>query len=99
MFLQFMNNMLNFFPEKVSLFVSEHLSLLLPEFQHEVQIAGGLLRSCTTFTGCLLLHRLLIVGKESEVLKRKDELSPSLLSHTCNLKNSYDSYKTVSIEK
>ena len=36
-----------------------------------------------TFTNCLLLHYLLATGKGDEVLKRRQELSPSLLSHTC----------------
>ena len=47
------------------------LSLPQPEFQHDGH----------TFNGCLLLHRLLATGQGEEVLRRRQELSPSLLSH------------------
>ena len=48
-----------------------------------------------TFTGCSLLHRLLIIGRGDEVLKRKEDLSPSLLSHTCTFESKHGSYKKV----
>ena len=48
-----------------------------PEFEHD-----GF-----TFNDCQLLHRLLVTGHVEEVVRRKQELSPSLLSHTCQ----YDS--------
>ena len=85
-FIQFMNNML---PRFLCLFVVSDppLSSPQPEFQHEMQRYDGLKR--TTFRGCLLLHRLLITGLEDVVLQRKDELSPSLLSHTCNFEENY----------
>ena len=72
-----------------------------PEFQHEVhKYATGGLHIEETFSGCLLLHRLLIMGREDEVLKRKEELSPSLLSHTCNFEHIYSlRFKKVSIEQ
>ena len=35
------------------------------------------------FKDCLLLHRLLIEGKGEEVLRRRQELSPSILKHIC----------------
>jgi len=54
--------------------LQEPLSSLQPEFKQE---------GVGTFTNCLLLHRLLITGQEEEVLRRKQELSHSLLSHTC----------------
>ena len=92
--------MLDSFHELVCLFVSElPLSLPLPELQHEVQDKYGSMEKAT-FSGCLLLHRLLITGQEDEVLKRKEELSPSLLSHTCNFKDKYGMpFEKVSIEQ
>ena len=36
-----------------------------------------------TFKDCLLLHRLLIEGKDGEVMRRRQELSTSILKHTC----------------
>jgi len=51
----------------------EPLSTPQPEFEHRGQ----------TFYDCLLLHRLLIEGKGEEVLRRRQELSPSILKHTC----------------
>ena len=58
-----------FLPELAAL----PLSLPQPEFQHD---------GCT-FSDCLLLHRLLANGHGEEVERRRQELSPSLLSHTC----------------
>ena len=51
----------------------EPLSTPQPDFEH-----GGV-----TWKDCLLLHRLLIEGKGEEVLRRRQELSPSILKHTC----------------
>jgi len=51
----------------------EPLSTPQPEFEHRGE----------TFNDCLLLHRLLIEGKGEEVLRRRQELSPSILKHTC----------------
>ena len=51
----------------------EPLSTPQPEFEH----GGG------TWKDCLLLHRLLIEGKGEEVLRRRQELSPSILKYTC----------------
>ena len=83
----------------LSKFVSEqHLSSPQPEFQHEVQkFAGGDLHS-ETFTDCSLLHRLLIFGREDVVFQRKEELSPSLLSHTCTSEGDW-SYTKVSFDR
>ena len=36
-----------------------------------------------TFTGCLLLHHLLITLRGDEVLRRRQELSQEILQHTC----------------
>ena len=36
-----------------------------------------------TFSGCLLLHRLVITGQTAELVRRKQEIEPSTLSHTC----------------
>jgi ankyrin repeat protein len=52
----------------------EPLSTPQPEFEH----ARG-----SKFEDCLLLHRLLIEGKGEEVLRRRQELSLSILKHTC----------------
>ena len=51
----------------------EPLSTPQPEFKHN---------GCS-YKDCLLLHRLLIEGKGEEVLRRRQELSPSILKHTC----------------
>ena len=74
-FHQFMNNISFSFPE----FVLEPLSSPQPEF-HEGE---------TTFSSCLGLDRLLITGREDEVLKSKEKLSPSLLSHNCSFEDEY----------
>ena len=50
------------------------LELPVPEFKHNDQI----------FSNCLLLHRLLVTGGgEEELLRTKQKLSSSILSHTC----------------
>ena len=49
-----------------------------PEFQTKMG---------NTFNDCLLLHRLLASGHGEEVERRRQELSPSLLSHTCQIFN------------
>ena len=49
------------------------LSSPQPDFKH-----NGL-----TFSGCLLLHRLIVTGQTDELVRRKQEIVPALLSHTC----------------
>ena len=44
-----------------------------PDFEHDGY----------TLSGCLLLHRLIVTGQTGELVRRKRELVPSLLSHTC----------------
>ena len=73
-----------FLPELAAL----PLSLPQPEFQHEGR----------TFNDCLLLHRLLVTGHEEEVQRRRQELSPSLLSHTCQYYKASYIRKKVSID-
>ena len=70
-----------FLPELAAL----PLSLPQPEFQHDGY----------SFNDCLLLHRLLVTGHEEEVQRRRQELSPSLLSHTCQYVKGYNTYKKV----
>merc|ERR1712126_372286 len=55
--------------------VPELLSLSLPHPDFE--------KNGYKFTDSVLLHYLLATGKGDEVLKRRQELSPSLLSRTC----------------
>merc|ERR1712018_120122 len=50
------------------------LSTPQPEFKH---------KGFYTWPKCLLLHRLIIEGKGEEVLRRRQELNPSILRHTC----------------
>ena len=58
----------------IILFAELPLSMAQPEFKHNSQ----------TFSNCLLLHRLLVTGQmEEEILRRRQELSQSILSHTC----------------
>jgi len=52
----------------------KQLSTPQPEFKND---------RGSNFKDCLLLHRLLIEGKDEEVLRRRQELSPSILKHTC----------------
>ena len=40
-----------------------------------------------TYKHCLLLHRLIVQGHEEVVLRNKDQLCPSILSH--NFKNNF----------
>ena len=52
----------------------EHmLSSPQPDFKHDIY----------TFSGCLLLQRLVITGQTAELVRRKQEIEPSTLSHTC----------------
>ena len=52
----------------------EHLlSSPQPDFEHDIY----------TFSGCLLLQRLVITGQTAELVRRKQEIEPSTLSHTC----------------
>merc|ERR1712130_74880 len=46
-----------------------------------------------TWSNCVLLQRLILEGKNEEVMRRRQELNPSILEHTCdrvgvNLKSS-----------
>ena len=65
----------------------ELLSTVQPEFKHNGQ----------TFTNCLLLHRLLVTGGEEELLRTKQKLSSSILSHTCQYKEGSDTHTKVSV--
>ena len=51
------------------------LSSPQPDFKRD---GGG-----STFSGCLLLHRLIVTGQTDELVRRKREIVPALLSHTC----------------
>ena len=55
----------------------EPLSTPQPEFKDK----DG--RTWSKWRKCLLLHRLIIEGKGEEVLRRRQELNPSILEHTC----------------
>ena len=62
----------------------------MPEFEHDGQ----------TFSNCLLLHRLLVTGGqegEEELLRTKQKLSSSILSHTCQYKEGSATHSKVSI--
>ena len=59
------------------IFLPEPTALPLSSPQPEFKDGGY------TFNDCLLLHRLLVTGHGDEVERRRQELSPSLLSHTC----------------
>ena len=66
----------------------ETLSSLQPKFKHEER----------TFVQCRLLHKLLVTGQEEELLMmRRQELSTSLLSKTCQYKKGPDTVSRVSI--
>ena len=58
--------------QKKVIFPSD-LSSPEPDFEHD----GW------TFSGCLLLHRLIVTGQTDELVRRKREIVPALLSHTC----------------
>ena len=60
-----------------------------PEFKHNGQ----------TFSNCLLLHRLVVTGGQEgeELLRTKQKLSSSILSHTCMYKEDFKTIKKVSI--
>ena len=45
----------------------------------------GFVHDGHTFKDCLRLHRLLVEGKGEEVLRRRQELSPSIPKHTCQM--------------
>ena len=63
----------------------EHLlSSPQPDFEHDIY----------TFSGCLLLHRLIVTGQTDELVRRKRELEPALLSHTCK----YGGYDKVRLK-
>ena len=56
------------------IFPSELLSSPQPDFE----ASDGL-----TLSGCLLLHKLVVTGQTDELVRRKQEIVPALLSHTC----------------
>ena len=60
------------------------LSTPQPDFEH-----GGY-----TLSGCLLLHKLVVTGQTDELVRRKQELVPSLLSQTCK----WDGYDKVRLK-
>ena len=51
----------------------ETLSSLQPKFKHQDR----------TFLQCRLLHKLLVTDQDQELLERKEELTTSLLTQTC----------------
>ena len=61
------------------------LSSMQPKFTH----------NDTTYLKCRHLHKLLIDGEDEEVLRRRQELTPSLLSHSCQYKKGTDSVTKV----
>ena len=65
----------------------ETLSSLQPKFKHEER----------TFVQCRLLHKLLVTCQEEEVLRRRQELTTSLLKQTCKYKEGLDTTSAVSI--
>ena len=77
------------FPQLNILFAELPLSMAQPEFKHDGQ----------TFSSCLLFHRLLVTGgqEEEELLRTKQKLSSSILSHTCQYKEGFDTTEKVSI--
>ena len=52
----------------------------------------------TTYLKCRHLHHLLVKGKDEEVLRRAQELIPSLLSHSCKYKRGNHSVTKVNNE-
>ena len=64
------------------------LSSLQPKFTH----------NDATFLKCRHLHKLLVTGEDDEVLRRKEEFTPSLLSHSCQYKKGNDSVNQVNIK-
>merc|ERR1712130_978656 len=56
-----------------------------PDFENDGQ----------NFKNCLRLHHLLVKGKEDEVLGNKEELSPSVLSHTIEYEEDSETIKEV----
>ena len=64
-----------------SLFLSQKKTVFLPETLSTPQ--PPFLDYGYTWTGCLLLHRLLIERRSDEVLQRRQELSKANLQHTC----------------
>ena len=48
-----------------------------------------------TYSNCLLLHRLLVTGHGEKLLRRRQEISFSILSHTCQYKENSTTTKKV----
>ena len=65
----------------------ETLSSLQPKFKHQDR----------TFLQCRLLHKLLVTDQDQELLERKEELTTSLLTQTCQYKEGYDTISGVSV--
>ena len=63
------------------------LSSMQPKFTH----------NGTTYLKCRHLQQLLVNGEDEEVLQRAQELTPSLLSHSCQYKRGNDSVTKVKI--
>jgi len=63
------------------------LSALQPNFTYKERTR--------TFTGCILLHRLIIAGQDEEILRRRHQLDPVLLARTCQFQNETISYSGV----
>ena len=64
----------------------ETLSSLQPKFKHQDR----------TFVQCRLLHKLLVTDQDQELLERKEELTTSLLTQTCQYKEGSDTISGVS---
>ena len=65
----------------------ETLSWLQPKFKQQER----------TFVQCRLLHKLLVTCQEEEVLRRRQELTTSLLKQTCKYKEGSDTISGVRI--
>ena len=65
----------------------ETLSSLQPKFKHQDR----------TFVQCRLLHKLLVTNQEEELLERREELTTSLLTQTCQYKEGLDTISGVSV--
>ena len=67
------------------------LSTIEPDFEHDSR----------TYSNCLLVHRLVVMGIGEELLNRVTELSASVLSHTCEVEDELreKSKSKVSIRK
>ena len=48
-----------------------------------------------TFTNCVLLHWLIIIGQDEEILRRRHQLDPALLARTCQYQSGSYSFSKV----